>query len=120
MAKLDGFRAPIAQDGQPRKKCKRTGKAAIQKKVTVQKKVGDVSEGSTEDSTHVASKAGGPSHSDGEKIKGSEGVKVTPPLPIPIIQQVGELLDMDADQLTVAKLMADNTVEECSEQSNDI
>jgi hypothetical protein len=32
---------------------------------------------------------------------------------------VGELLDMDADQLTVAKLMADNPVEECSEQSND-
>jgi hypothetical protein len=36
-----------------------------------------------------------------------------------MIQQVGEFLDMDADQLTVAKLMADNTVEECSEQSND-
>jgi hypothetical protein len=34
MAKLDGFRAPIAQDGQARKKYKKTGKAAAQKKVT--------------------------------------------------------------------------------------
>jgi hypothetical protein len=34
MAKLDGFRAPIAQDGHARKKYKKTGKAAAQKKVT--------------------------------------------------------------------------------------
>jgi thymidine phosphorylase len=85
MAKLDGFHAPIAQDGQPRKKYKKTGKAAVQKKVTAQKKAATVSEISAEDTVQVASKEGGPSHSDGEKMKGSGGVKVTPPLPIPII-----------------------------------
>jgi hypothetical protein len=52
-------------------------------------------------------------------MNGSEGKKVTPPLPIPIIQQVGELLDIDAEQLTVAKLMADNPDEEGSMKTND-
>jgi hypothetical protein len=119
MAKLDGFRAPITQDGQPRKKYKKTRKAVVQKKVTAQKKAAAAIEISAVDVVQAASKEGGPGQSDGEKIKDSEGGKVTPPLPIPIIQQVGELLDMDADQLTVAKLMANNPVEESSRKLND-
>jgi hypothetical protein len=67
----------------------------------------------------AASKEGNPGQSKGESMNGSEGKKVTPPLPIPIIQQVGELLDIDAEQLTVAKLMADNPSEEGSMKTND-
>jgi hypothetical protein len=64
---LNGFRAPITQDGQPRKKYKKTGKSATQKKSA------PPAEDSAVGSVQAASKEGFASQSEGENKNGSQG-----------------------------------------------